>query len=104
MTSLPMAQTQVVADQAKEYGMNKLMPFTGNQTKIRQFFQDCLGYLDMNQNIYNTDRRKIHWSEFCPKPENRNKGIKIPYWGFQCGWNLKQMRNHNKIHLAGLDD
>jgi hypothetical protein len=30
MTSIPMAQTQVVADKAKEYGMNKLMPFTGD--------------------------------------------------------------------------
>jgi hypothetical protein len=29
-TSLLMAQTQVVADKAKEYGMNKLTPFTGN--------------------------------------------------------------------------
>jgi hypothetical protein len=30
MTSIPMAQTQVVADKAKEYGMNKLMLFTGD--------------------------------------------------------------------------
>jgi hypothetical protein len=59
MTSIPMAQTQLVADKAKEYGMNKLTPFTGNQTKIRRFLQDCLGYLDMNQGIYNTDRLKI---------------------------------------------
>jgi hypothetical protein len=35
------------------------MAFTGNQMKIRQFLQDCLEYLDMNQNIYNTDRLKI---------------------------------------------
>jgi hypothetical protein len=59
MMSIPMAQTQVVADKAKEYGMNKPMPFTGDRTKIRQFLQDCLGYLDMNQSIYNTDRLKI---------------------------------------------
>jgi Ty3 transposon capsid-like protein/Zinc knuckle len=59
MTSIPMAQTQVVADKAKEYSMNKPTPFTGNRTKIRQFLQDCLGYLDMNQGIYNTDRLKI---------------------------------------------
>jgi hypothetical protein len=39
MTSIPMAQTQVVADKAKEYGMNKPTPFTGNRTKIRQFFK-----------------------------------------------------------------
>jgi hypothetical protein len=30
MTSILMAQTQVVANKAKEYGMNKLMPFTGD--------------------------------------------------------------------------
>jgi Ty3 transposon capsid-like protein len=59
MTSIPMVQTQVIADKAKEYEMNKLTPFTGNRTKIRRFLQDCLGYLDMNQNIYNTDRLKI---------------------------------------------
>jgi hypothetical protein len=46
MTSIPMAQTQVVADKAKEYGMNKLTPFTGDRTKIRQSLQDCLGYLE----------------------------------------------------------
>jgi hypothetical protein len=59
MASIPMAQTQVVADKAKEYGMNKPMPFTGNRMKIRLFLQDCLGYMDMNQSIYNTDRLKI---------------------------------------------
>jgi hypothetical protein len=30
MTNSPVIQTQVVADKAKEYGMNKLTPFTGN--------------------------------------------------------------------------
>jgi Ty3 transposon capsid-like protein/Zinc knuckle len=59
MATIPMAQTQVVADKAKEYSMNKPTPFTGDRTKIRQFLQDCLGYLDMNQGIYNTDRLKI---------------------------------------------
>jgi Domain of unknown function (DUF4939) len=57
--SILMAQTQVVANKAKKYRMNKPMPFTGNQTKIRQFLQDCLGYLNMNQNTYNTDQLKI---------------------------------------------
>jgi hypothetical protein len=53
------AQTRVVANKAKEYGMNKSTPFTGDQTKIRRFLQDCLGYLDINQGIYNTDWLKI---------------------------------------------
>jgi hypothetical protein len=30
MTSILMVQTQVIADKAKECGMNKLMPFTGD--------------------------------------------------------------------------
>jgi hypothetical protein len=30
MMSIPMAQTQVVADKAKEYDMSKPMPFTGD--------------------------------------------------------------------------
>jgi hypothetical protein len=30
MTSIPMVQTQVVADKAKEYSINKPTPFTGN--------------------------------------------------------------------------
>jgi hypothetical protein len=59
MATILMAQMQVVADKAKEYGMNKPTPFTGDRTKIRRFLQDCLGYLDMNQGIYNTDRLKI---------------------------------------------
>jgi hypothetical protein len=59
MTSILMAQTQVVTDKAKEYGINKPTPFTDNQTKIRRYLQDCLGYLDINQNIYNMDRLKI---------------------------------------------
>jgi hypothetical protein len=30
MTSIPMVQTQVVANKAKKYGINKPTPFTGN--------------------------------------------------------------------------
>jgi hypothetical protein len=59
MTNPLVIQTQVVANKAKEYGMNKPMPFTGDQTKIRRFLQNCLGYLDMNQSIYDTNQLKI---------------------------------------------
>jgi hypothetical protein len=55
MMNFLVIQTQVIADKAKEYGMNKPTPFTGDQTKIRWFLQDCLEYLDMNQSIYDTD-------------------------------------------------
>jgi hypothetical protein len=54
-----MATAQVVAEKPKEYEMNKPTPFTSDRTKIRRFLQDCLGYLDMNQVIYSTDRLKI---------------------------------------------
>jgi hypothetical protein len=37
MTSIPMAQTQVAANKAKEYSINKPTPFTGDQMKTRQF-------------------------------------------------------------------
>jgi hypothetical protein len=52
-------QTQAAIKKPREYGMNKPTPFTSNQTKIRWFLQDCLGYLDMNQVIYNADRLRI---------------------------------------------
>jgi hypothetical protein len=51
------AQTQV--EKPKEYGINKPTLFTSDRTKIRWFLQDCLGYLDMNQEIYKTDRLEI---------------------------------------------
>jgi Ty3 transposon capsid-like protein/Zinc knuckle len=58
-SSSVVAQTKV--EKPKEYGMNKPTPFTSDWTKIRQFLQDCLGYLDMNQEIYNTDRLRIRF-------------------------------------------
>jgi hypothetical protein len=61
MMSILMTQTQVVANKAKEYRMNKPTPFTGDKTKIRWFLQDCLEYLDMNQDIYNMDQLKIRF-------------------------------------------
>jgi hypothetical protein len=94
MTSIPMAQTQVVADKAKEYSMNKPMPFTGDQMKIRQFLQDCLRYLDMNQSIYNTDRLKIgfilfymndgkatNWKKYYLDTPEEHRNAKLPYLG-----------------------
>jgi hypothetical protein len=53
--------TDYIIQQAKEYGMNKLTPFTGDRTKIRRFLQDCLEYLDMNQSIYNTNQLGIEF-------------------------------------------
>ena len=30
---------------AKEYGLNKPMPFSGDQTKVKAFLQECLVYI-----------------------------------------------------------
>jgi hypothetical protein len=60
-----MSATQTQVEKPKEYGMNKPTLFTGDQTKIRHFIQDCLGYLDMNQVIYNTDRLRIGFILSC---------------------------------------
>ena len=43
----------------KEYGLNKPMPFSGDQMKIKAFLQECLVYINMNEEIYMTDRLKI---------------------------------------------
>ena len=43
----------------KEYGLNKPTPFSGDQTKIKVFIQECLVYIDMNKEVYTTDKLKI---------------------------------------------
>ena len=43
----------------KEYSLNKPMPFSGNQTKVKVFLQECLVYINMNEDIYMTDKLKI---------------------------------------------
>ena len=44
---------------AKEYSLNKPTPFSGNQMKVKAFLQECLVYIDMNEEIYMTDKLKI---------------------------------------------
>ena len=44
---------------AKEYGLNKPMPSSGNGTKVKVFLQECLVYIDMNKDVYITDKLKI---------------------------------------------
>ena len=44
---------------AKEYGLNKLTPFSGDRMKVKVFLQECLVYIDMNEEIYKTDKLKI---------------------------------------------
>ena len=43
----------------KEYGLNKPMPFNGDWTKVKAFLQECLVYIDMNEDVYTMDKLKI---------------------------------------------
>ena len=43
----------------KEYGSNKPTPFSGDRTKVKAFLQECLVYIDINEDIYTTDKLKI---------------------------------------------
>ena len=43
----------------KEYGLNKPTPFSGDQMKVKAFLQECLVYIDMNEEVYTTDKLKI---------------------------------------------
>ena len=44
---------------AKEYGLNKPMPFSGNRTKVKAFLQECLVYININEEVYMMDKLKI---------------------------------------------
>ena len=43
----------------KEYGFNQPMPFTGDQTLIENFVQECDVYLNINHEIYNNEPVKV---------------------------------------------
>ena len=47
--------------QVKEYGLNKPRPFSGDWMKVKAFLQECLVYIDMNEEIYMTDKLKINF-------------------------------------------
>ena len=44
---------------AKEYGLNKPMLISGDRIKVKVFLQECLVYIDMNKDVYVTDKLKI---------------------------------------------
>ena len=66
----------------KEYGLNKLTPFSGDRTKIKAFLQECLVYIDMNKEIY--IRLKI--------------GFVLSYM------NEKEARDWQELYLEGIED
>ena len=69
---------------AKEYGLNKPTPFSGDRTKIKAFLQECLVYINMNEGIYKTDRLKI--------------GFVLSYM------NEKEARDWQELYLESIED
>ena len=43
----------------KEYGLNKPMPLSDNQMKVKAFLEECLVYIDMNEDVYVMDKLKV---------------------------------------------
>ena len=68
----------------KEYGLNKPTPFSGDWTKVKAFFQECLVYIDMNEEIYVTDKLKI--------------GFVLSYM------NEKEAKDWRELYLKDLED
>ena len=65
-TKNEMASTeQIIVDSEKkssELKLNQPKPFTGKQTEFDGFLQDVELYLDINEDIYNTDKKKIEYA------------------------------------------
>ena len=68
----------------KEYGLNKPTPFSGDQTKIKAFIQECLVYIDMNEEVYMTDKLKIGFVLSC--------------------MNEKEARDWRELYLENIED
>ena len=68
----------------KEYGLNRPMPFSGDQTKIKALIQECLVYIDMNEEVYTTDKLKI--------------GFVLSYM------NKKEARDWWELYLENIED
>ena len=64
--------------------MNEPTPFSGNRTKIKVFPQECLVYINMNEEIYMTDRLKI--------------GFVLSYM------NEKEARDWRELYLESIED
>ena len=69
---------------AKEYGLNKSMPFSSDRTEVKVFLQECLVYIDMNEEIYVTDKLKI--------------GFVLSYM------NKKEVKDWWELYLESIED
>ena len=43
----------------KEIGIMKPFPFNGDQRRVKEFIQECNVYLNINEDMYKTDRLKV---------------------------------------------
>ena len=69
---------------AKEYGLNKPTPFNGNRTKVKVFSQECLVYINMNEDVYVMDKLKI--------------GFVLSYM------NEKEVKDWRELYLKDIED
>ena len=68
----------------KEYGLNKPTPFSSDRTRVKAFLQECLIYIDINEDIYTMDKLKI--------------GFVLSYT------NEKEARDWRELYLENLKD
>ena len=68
----------------KEYSLNKPTPFSGDRTKVKAFLQECLVYININEDIHTTDKLKI--------------GFVLSYM------NEKEARDWRELYLENLED
>ena len=69
---------------AKEYSLDKPTPFSGDQTKVKASLQECLVYIDMNEDVYVTDKLKI--------------GVVLSYM------NEKEAKDWGELYLKDIED
>ena len=43
----------------KEVGISKPSSFNGDRRRVKEFIQECNVYLDINENIYKTNKLKV---------------------------------------------
>ena len=72
------------AAHVKEYGINKPTAFSGDWMKIKAFLQECLVYIDMNKDVYVTDKLKI--------------GFVLSYM------NEKEAKDWRELYLKDIED
>ena len=59
------SEEQIIIDSEKKTPKLKLIqpkPFTGKQTEFDDFLQDIELYLDINEDIYNTNKKKLRYA------------------------------------------